>query len=207
MKILFLVTNFLLSGCSLFGIQSEESPKYNVLVKEGNFEIRQYSPYIVAKTTIKGNYKNSSGDAFRILAGYIFGKNKTKQQISMTAPVEMKQQSQTIAMTSPVEMQQNSDSFTMTFSMPSEFTMENLPEPIDERIKFEQVPTKIVASYQFTWLLSKERNEKKVAELREWLKKHPNYTAELNYSYAGYNPPWTIPFLRRNEVHIELQSN
>lgn len=204
MKFKLLFLNFALAGCSLFGIQSEESPKYKVIVKEGNFEIREYSSYIVAKTTVQGDYKNSSGDAFRILAGYIFGKNKSKQSISMTAPVEMKNESTSIAMTSPVEMQQNQNSFTMTFSMPSKYSLETLPEPLDKRIEFAVVPSKIVASHEYTWLLSKERNEKKQKELREWLKKFSEYTAEDNYSYAGYNPPWTIPFLRRNEVHIIL---
>jgi hypothetical protein len=202
MKLLPLLT---ISSCSLFGIQSEEGPKYKVLNTEANFEIRQYKPYIVAQTSVEGNYGQSSGDAFRILAGYIFGKNKGNKKLSMTSPVESKQEPSKIAMTSPVMMNQNGQSFTMSFSMPSKYTLNDLPVPLDSRIKFREVKEKIVAVHRFSWLSSKAKNDKKAKELGEWLKKSGKYTYKNTYSYAGYNPPWTIPFLRRNEVLIPLQ--
>ncbi len=206
-KIIAFSSIILLSSCSLFGIQSEEGPKYKVLVKQGDFEIRQYSSYIVAKTTVKGNYSDSSSEAFRILAGYIFGKNKEKNKIAMTSPVEMEQKSLQIAMTSPVEMNQSEDQFTMKFSMPSQYSMEDLPEPLDKRIEFEKVEEKIIASHQFSWFSSESRVKSKADELYKWINQNKNYNAEKNHTYAGYNPPWTIPFLRRNEVHIELIKN
>jgi hypothetical protein len=189
----------------LFGIQNEESPRYSILKKEGDFEIRRYEPYIVAKVTMRGNANDDTGDAFRVLAGYIFGKNKGNAKIAMTAPVEMKQEPVKIAMTTPVEMTQNQDQFTMTFSMPSKYNLENLPEPEDKRIQFEEIPSRIIASHQFSWLRSDKRNQRKAQELREWLKSQDTYRAQEGFSYAGYNPPWTIPFFRRNEIHIELQ--
>jgi len=176
----------------LLGIQNEESPKYTVLVKDGNFEIRQYSSYVIAETTIKGDFDNASGDAFRILAGYIFGKNKGENKI---------------AMTSPVEMQQDDNRFTMRFSMPSQYKMEDLPEPLDSRITFEVIKPEVRASNRYSWLSSKKRSFKKSQELRAWLKSQNDYTANKDYVYAGYNPPWTLPFFRRNEVHITLISN
>jgi hypothetical protein len=193
------------SSCSLLGIQSEEGPKYKVQDREANFEIRQYSPYIVAQISIEGNYDESSGDAFRILAGYIFGKNKGNKKLSMNSPVESKQEPSKIAMTSPVTMNQSRNNFTMSFSMPSKYTLKELPEPLDSRIKFREIKEKIVAVHRFSWLSSKDKNDKKAKELRQWLKKSDKYTYKNTYSYAGYNPPWTIPFLRRNEVLIPLQ--
>jgi hypothetical protein len=193
-----------LTSCSLFGIQDEEGPKYEVLVSDGDFEIRRYAPYIIAKTTVSGSYEESSGKAFRILAGYIFGKNEGEKKIAMTSPVEVNNKPMKIAMTSPVEMSEDKDSFTMAFSMPSKFSLEELPKPIDKRISFEQVPIKVVAAHRYSWLSSKKKNDKKAKELREWLKNYPQYKPLLDYSYAGFNPPWTIPFLRRNEVHIQL---
>ncbi len=205
MKKITLILPILMTSCSFFGIQNGEGPKYEVLVKEGHFEIRKYESYIIAKTTVKGSFDDSSGEAFRILAGYIFGKNKGKMKIAMTSPVEVEQKSVKIAMTSPVEMSQAGDSYTMAFSMPSQYTMETLPKALDNRIVFKQVESRIVASHRYSWFSSQKKNNKKAKKLREWLKKNSQYKASKDYTYAGYNPPWTIPFLRRNEVHIELQ--
>jgi diaminopimelate epimerase len=204
-RIVLLSSLILTSSCSLFGLQSEESPNYKVLIKEGAFEVREYSPYIVAETTVQGSYSDHSGNAFRILAGYIFGKNKAQQKVSMTSPVQVEQESMQIAMTSPVKMNQSSDSFTMRFSMPSKYQIDDLPKPVDNRIKFKKVNAKIIASHRFSWLSSKDKNDKKFSELKSWLKRHKQYRLSGNYSYAGYNPPWTLPFFRRNEVHIQLE--
>jgi len=205
MKTISLLLPLLITSCSFIGIQSEEGPKYKVLKKESQFEIRQYEPYIVAKTTVRGDFKESTRKAFRILAGYIFGKNKGEKKISMTSPVEIESSSSKIPMTSPVEMSYSDGNYTMAFSMPSKYSIDTLPKPLDERIKFEEIPQKIIASHQYSWLSSKKRNDKKAEELRKWLKKQTNYKVLSNYRYAGYNPPWTIPFFRRNEVHILIE--
>lgn len=206
MKVITLIMPVFMSSCSFFGIQNEEGPEYKILHKEGKFEVREYKPYIVAKTTVHGKFDKSSGKAFRILAGYIFGKNKKSSKISMTNPVEIEKKSTTIAMTSPVEMSQNGDKYSMKFSMPSKYNnLEDLPEPLDDRIIFEKVESRLMATHQFSWLSSQEKNDQKAKELSEWLKKYKQYEISGQYSYAGYNPPWTIPFLRRNEVHIKLK--
>jgi hypothetical protein len=204
-KIILILSLFTITSCSLFGVQNEESVKYKVLVKDGDFEIREYSSYIVAKTTIEGNYNKSSSKAFKRLAGYIFGKNKTKINVAMTSPVVVKESSQKIAMTSPVEMNQSGSSYTMSFSMPSKYTIETLPDPIDNNIFFQQVPSQIKATHRFSWFSSKDKNKVKANELRKWLQNHKGYKVSENYSFAGYNPPWTLPFLKRNEIHIELK--
>ena len=201
---LFMIS-LLATSCSFFGIQNEEGPSFKVIEKNGNFEIREYSSYIIAKTTVEGSYDDSSGEAFRILAGYIFGKNKGNKKIAMTSPVEMEEKPTKIAMTSPVEMSQVGDSFTMSFSMPSKYKIDDLPEPLDERISFEKIEPRTVASHEFSWFSSKKRNLKKAEELRNWLKGNKNYIVDDTHTFAGYNPPWTLPFLKRNEVHLKLE--
>ena len=78
-------------------------------------------------------------------------------------------------MTSAVKMTQDGDYYTMAFSMPPTSTLHNLPEPLDKRVEFEEVDTRIVASHEFSWLSSQNKNDKKAAELREWIKKYPYY--------------------------------
>lgn len=194
----------LLTSCSLVGIQSEEGPRYSILLKKDNFEIRRYEPYVIAEVTVKGDYNESSKKAFRILAGYIFGKNLDKTKVSMTSPVAIKEESKNIAMTSPVTLIQGKEVYTMGFSMPSIYTLDSLPIPIDKRITFRRVEAKLFASHRFSWLSSKSRNESKARELKSWLKNLEKYNYEDSYIYAGYNPPWTIPFFKRNEILVEV---
>ena len=205
MKLLIkMIIVFSMSSCSLFGIQSEEGPRYKVLHKKGDFEIRRYESYIVAKATVQGNYDDASEVAFKRLAGYIFGENRSDKKLSMTSPVKV-EKSLKIPMTSPVKLTKESGSYTMSFFMPSQYKKSELPTPLNDKVKLEEVESKTIASHRYTWLSSKERNDKKAKELREWLKKLNMYEAQEGYTYAGYNPPWTIPFLRRNEVHIRVK--
>ena len=137
-KKLNLVAVLLQSACSAFGIRSEENPNYEVMHKEQSFEIRSYASYVVAKTTVDGDFKEAQGKAFRILAGYIFGGNQQKKSISMTAPVVMDtpSKSESIAMTSPVVQSPSGDGWSMTFMMPSKYKLSDLPVPKDQRVKF-----------------------------------------------------------------------
>lgn len=195
-------------GCSLFGKGNEEQPSYKIVVKQDNKEIRQYDSYIVAKTTVEGSFKDAQSKGFRILAGYIFGKNKSKQKIAMTSPVVQKAESEKISMTAPVVMLPNENkTWTMTFSMPSKFTLETLPVPEDERVKIEKVDGKLVAALTFSGFWNESKNAEKTQELTEWLKGHQDYQITSPAMFAGYNPPWTLPFLRRNEMLIELKQS
>jgi hypothetical protein len=194
------------AGCSVFGIRSEENPKYRLILKEENKEIRYYDSYIVAKTTVKGEFKEAQGEAFRILAGYIFGGNEKKQEIPMTASVVQKPtgESEKIPMTAPVIQRQSEEGWVMTFMMPSKYKMEDLPVPKDKRVTLETVPSRYVIALRYTWLGSKSRNERKADELQEWLAGLKEYEPISAPMYAGYDPPWTLPFLRRNEMMLEL---
>jgi len=192
-----------LSGCINVS-NSLETPKYNVLEKSENFEIRQYNPYLVAEVTEKSNGEKSDDAAFMILADYIFGKNSVKKDIAMTAPVEIEQKSKKIAMTAPVEIENNSAEITMRFSIPSEFTLENLPKPNDNRIKIYKVAGYKAAVNKFTWNFTDERFAEKADELKEFIK-NKNLKENSQPIKAHYNPPFTIPFLKRNEVIIKVK--
>jgi len=195
------------AGCSVFGIRNYETPKYDVILKEGNKEIRYYEPYIVAKTAVKGEFKEAQGAAFRILAGYIFGDNERKQEIAMTGPVVQKPAagSEKIPMTGPVIQRPSEEGWVMSFMMPSAYALEDLPTPKDERVSLEVVPPKYHAAIRYSWLGGKSRNERKADELREWLAGLKDYEAVSSAMYAGYDPPWTLPFFRRNEIMIEIK--
>jgi hypothetical protein len=208
-KIIFLMAISILQvGCSVFGIRSEENPKYVVVQQSDDKEIRTYSAHIVASTTVSGDYKQAQRDAFKILAGYIFGGNEKKQRITMTAPVAVAPsaggQSEKISMTAPVMVSGSAQGWKMTFMMPSIYRLEDLPTPNDKRIQFETVPAKTFGVIRFSGLENDRKNGEKTTELREWLGRYPQYKVIGSPIFAGFDPPWTIPFLRKNEMMLEL---
>ena len=200
-----------LSACSVFGKNSVETLKYSVIEKNSKIEIRQYEPYIKATTYVEGdNFKSSQNKAFRVLAGYIFGANKKKSKIAMTAPVlqEKENSSQKIAMTAPVlqEKGESGKGMYMSFSMPSKYSMKDLPEPESDKISFAKVPAKLMAVVRFSGTSSEAKIKKNTTELMTALNEINKYKSVSEPVYAGYNPPWTIPYFRRNEVLVEVQS-
>jgi hypothetical protein len=194
-------------GCSVFGIRTYEMPQYDVLLKEGNKEIRHYDSFVVAKTTVAGEFKEAQSAGFRILANYIFGDNQKQQEIKMTAPVVQKSggESEKIPMTAPVIQRPGGDGWVMTFMMPSDYKIEDLPVPNDERVSLEAVPARYTASIRYTWLGSKARNDEKADALQAWLTGLEEFEPISSPMYAGYDPPWTLPFLRRNEIMIDVR--
>ncbi|MCB0376988.1 MAG: heme-binding protein [Bdellovibrionales bacterium] len=202
-----LLIQILQAGCSLFGIRSEEIPKYQVVLKDDNKEIRLYSPYIVARTTVDGNFDEAQSKGFRILADYIFGNNKSKETIPMTAPVVQKQKGESIAMTAPVVMNpsQNRQQWTMAFSMPSRYNLQSLPIPNDKRIELVERGSHYTAAIIYSGRWSEEKNRKMGQELEEWLVGKNDYDILSQPQFAGYNPPWTLPFFRHNEMLIDVR--
>ncbi len=192
------------SACSVFGSRTEENPKYEVLIAEENIEIRKYRPYIVAKTTVTGEYSKSQNEGFKILAGYIFGDNKSKTKISMTAPVEQ-EKSEKIAMTEPVEQVKSEAGWTMTFMMPAKYRIDELPVPNDSRVTFEEVPEKAVAAIRYSGSRSEKSNSERAEELRNWIQSKGEYEINGSPRSAGYDPPWTLPPFRRNEMMYDVK--
>lgn len=206
---LFFVS-LLQAGCSLFGIQKEEGPKYRVVQSNDNKEIREYASYVAATTWVEGNFKGSQNTAFRVLAGYIFGDNTAQQKIAMTSPVVQspqatEQKSQKIAMTAPVIQSPSKNGWEMSFMMPSQYKLEDLPKPNDSRVVLRVVPEKTIGVIKFTGLWSEEKNATQAQELKSWLSSLSQYEIISEPMFAGYNPPWTIPFFRRNEMMVQLK--
>ena len=112
-----------------------------------------------------------------------------------------------IAMTAPVIMEESSEGkWKMAFSMPAKYTMENIPKPLDERVKLVEVPARTLAVVQYSGSFNNtEKREEMEQALAEWLAQHPDYRAKGKIFYAGYDPPFTVPFLRRNEVLVEVE--
>ncbi len=194
---------------TLFGTQAAmaiEEPKYTVTEKSNDFELRAYSPMIVAETLVEGDLDKASNSGFKVIADYIFGNNTSRngasEKISMTAPVTMEPKSEKISMTAPVSMQEMAGKWRMHFVMPSQYTLETLPVPNNKAVMLRELPAKNFAVVRFSGLAGEAKTAKKTEELLAWLaakKIKPIGTPEL----ARYNPPWTLPFLRRNEVMVE----
>jgi hypothetical protein len=180
----FLIVQLLMSYKS----QDIETPKYKVVKTYDSFEIRQYDTMILAQTVIKEtSFKKSGSTGFRKVAGYIFGGNRNKQQIAMTAPVIM----------------EFGDDTRMSFVMPSKYKMEDLPQPNSAEVKLVKAEPKKIAVLRFSGFTSDNKINRKKDLLKEALKKEQiNFKGE--FSYLGYNAPWEL-FGRRNEIAVEVQ--
>lgn len=203
MQIKMLLFTLIFSGCSLVGYRTTEEPDYKVIKKEKNFEVREYESIIVAEVITQGDYKESSKKGFNKLAKYIFGENLSQEKIGMTAPVFQEQNSEKISMTAPVFQEKSSEGWIMRFTMPAKYTLESLPTPLDKDIKITMSNSKKVAIITYTGILTEKKIEINTALLRKWLKQN-SYKELSSPQSAGYDPPWTIPFLRKNEIQIEI---
>jgi effector-binding domain-containing protein len=197
--LLFLIIT---GGCA--GV-SEEA-KYSVVLKEGDLELRRYEPQIVAETIVEGDFDEVGNEAFRRLFGYISGKNRKNQPIPMTAPVSQEKEGEKIPMTAPVNQERRGDQWSITFLMPSQYTMQTLPEPVDDRVHLREVPERLTAAITYSGTWSRKRYELHKEKLLEWMRdKQLEQTGEP--VYARYNPPFTLWFMRRNEVLIPVRDN
>jgi len=204
-NMLALLTALFLQGCSVFGISSVETLDYRVIDEEDNFTIRQYDDYWVARTIIEGEYEESTDKGFNLLFSYISGKNSQKEKISMTAPVLQREQGEKIAMTSPVLKQKKEDGWVMEFVLPSKYNASSPPpQPFDPQVSVVQVEGYKAAALRYSGNLSEEKYQKKTAELLDIVNRRGLQRVGEPFS-AGYNPPWTLPFLKRNEVLVVVQ--
>jgi SOUL heme-binding protein len=191
---------------SAFGINmSTEQQRYEVIERIGkNIEIRQYPTRIVAETTVDASISdNPRGDAFRIVAAYIFGANKARQKIDMTAPVEIAKPSVTIPMTAPVEVNTANNVLIMRFFMPSSYSINNLPEPSDPRVKLIELEPMTAAVLQFSGSTSDAVVSTRTTELMTAIQ-NTKWRVSGAATAFFYNPPWTLPFLRRNEMAVPV---
>ncbi|MEM1152906.1 MAG: heme-binding protein [Pseudomonadota bacterium] len=174
----------IVSGASM--ASDIEEPKYEVVQTFGDVEIRHYEPSIQAQTVLQSDGETSGG--FRRLAGFIFGGNDRDQEIAMTAPVQ-----ETLEQKAPV----------MAFTMPSEYAMSDLPQPNDSSVTLTEVPARTVAVIEFSGWATASSVAKRKEALLSTLKEQQIETMGKPF-LNQYNPPWTLPFLRRNEVAVEI---
>jgi hypothetical protein len=180
-----------------------EEPDYVVLETEGDLELRQYAPYIVAETTVDADFNRAGNEGFRRLADYIFGNNRSRQKLETTAPVS-RASSEKIAMTAPVNMRRSGSSYRVTFMMPSKYRMETLPEPVNPAIQLREVPAHTVAALGYSGRWSQQRYEHHKDELWRWIGEQ-GWEAVGEPILARYDSPFKPWFLRRNEVLIPVR--
>ncbi|KZE98956.1 SOUL family heme-binding protein [Rhodococcus sp. EPR-147] len=193
------------SVLSVVGIRvgTEEPPHTSRRLTDA-VEIRRYSPRIAAQTTVDADEDEARQEGFRRLAGYIFGGNGGKQRVAMTAPVSQSPAgSKKIAMTAPVSSTPGSDGWVVRFFMPAEWTMDTLPTPDDDRVTLVEVPAETVAVLRFSGGRSRDDVEPQMAALTEALRAHGIEMLGEPMTWF-YDPPWTLPPLRRNEVVVAI---
>ena len=203
----------LLAGCSAFGIRDGyEQPSYEVVGQlDGDVEIRRYEPRLAASVVVPATEDEAArNEAFQILAGYIFGGNQSATEIAMTAPVAVEADSapegDRIAMTAPVETASAGPGrYAMRFFLPSSLTLETAPVPTDDRVVLETLPAQTVAARRFSGSRDEQRLSTEKERLQRALAGSSWRAAEGAAPVAYlYDPPWTLPFLRRNEVAVAV---
>ncbi|MEQ8965631.1 MAG: heme-binding protein [Azospirillaceae bacterium] len=212
--ILAALAALVLAGCSVVGVRSgTEEPRYSVVERvrgvEG-VEIRRYAPRLAAETVVAGGEEEARNVGFRRLAGYIFGDNRASETIAMTAPVAQEAVgSEKIAMTAPVAQEPapgDAGGWVIRFFMPAEYTAETLPVPTDPQVAIVEVPDETVAVRKFSGSRSPQAVAREAQILRDALD-GSGWRAEGPAVAWFYDPPWTLPFLRRNEVAIPVAAD
>ena len=200
-----------------------EEPKFEVMAQDGNCEVRRYAPVIVAETYVEGDMDAATRQGFKLIADYIFGNNqlagtaaeKASKKIAMTAPVTVEPvaASAKIAMTAPVTVEPVAAAASMVsatqwrihFVMPAQYSMQTLPKPNNEAVKLRAMPAATFAVLNYSGFNTASRVQEKTDELALWMKSK-NLEAVGARQLARYDPPWTLPMWRRNEIQIEIKT-
>jgi hypothetical protein len=209
---------FFLNFFWIGNVMAIEEPKFEVLVTDGAYEIRKYAPYIVAETWVEGDMDEASSKGFRLIADYIFGNNQavssaSNEKIAMTAPVTLEPQSAKIAMTAPVTLEpqtgapsmETAKQWLVKFIMPSQYTLATIPKPKNTAVTLRETPSKQYAVLKYSGFNFQSRVQTKIEEALAW-------AAQRKLQVIGqpqlsrYDPPWTLPMLRRNEIMIEISN-
>jgi len=204
-KIIILIVATILVGALATGpiMSNVETPSYKVIQSKGKIEIREFDPMVIAEVQVVGRRKDAISSGFKLLADYIFGNNISQENIDTTATIQQPA-SEKIAMTAPVQQQLANDSWLVSFVMPSEYNLEDLPKPKNIEVKLKNVPVKRFVTIQFSGTSSDENLAKHKKLLVEFIETN-SISVTGTPKYAFYNPPWTLPLMRRNEVMFEVQ--
>jgi hypothetical protein len=201
----------LLSNSLLSTAMAIEEPKFETLRKEDPFEIRKYAPYLIAETSVQSDMDGASSKGFRRIADFIFGNN---QVAGAGKALDSKERvSSKIAMTAPVVVEPldevknpmlNADNWRIFFVMPSEYSETTLPRPVNPDVKIRSVPAKYYAVFNYSGFNGTSKIQDYSDQLDQWIQKN-NLKAVGSPKLARYDPPWTLPIFRRNEILIEIQ--
>ena len=197
-----------------------EEPQFNLVESDGRIEVRDYAPYIVAEVLVVGDMATASNRGFRAIAGYIFGGNRSvrggdnPEKIAMTAPVGITPASEKIAMTAPVGITpeaKGAEAFSATdgrwrvhFVMPRQYTMANLPKPNDPSVRLREVPSERWVVLRYSGFNGEDKLRENTDELLAWIARR-GFKARGETQLARYDPPWTLPFMRRNELMVPVE--
>ena len=184
-------------------VSNVEQAKYTVIEKHDNIEVRDYAPMIVAEIEIFGDRESAINQGFRSIADYIFGNNTAARKVAMTAPV-IQHATEKISMTAPVTQIKQGESWIVKFVMPASYTMQTLPKPNNKAIKLKETVMMRYVVIRFSGLASMQNLEKNTSKLKKFTnEKHLKIISEPVYAF--FNPPFTLPFMRRNEVMFQVE--
>ena len=180
-----------------------EEPEYQVVREFSGIEVRQYAAYTVAELVVAGPASEAGSQAFPILAGYIFGKNKGERKFAMTAPVTQAAVPVKLEMTAPVTQTAAPGGFLVQFVLPKGVTLASAPEPLDARVQLREVPPTRFAVIRFSGFWSEANFDEHLAKLQAGLR-----AAAVAWTgdpvYSRYDAPFTPWFMRRNEIWLRL---
>jgi len=183
--------------------QATEEPDYKVVRNLEDIEVREYAAYSVAEVVVSGPAAEAGNQAFPILAGYIFGKNKGAQEFAMTAPVTQAAEPVKLEMTAPVTQTAAPGGFRVQFVLPKGITLANAPEPLDTRVTLRDIAPSRLAVIRYSGFWSDANYTQHLAKLQTALR-----AADVAWVgepvYSRYNAPFTPWFLRRNEIWLHL---
>ena len=212
----FLLT-LTLGFISIFSAMAYEEPKYQVLSSQDEFEIRHYAPMLIAQVFIDGDMDEASSKGFRLIADYIFGNNQATDQtdrakIAMTTPVTIEPMAKKIETTTPVTVEalgiesnlENSRAWRVNFVMPSQYNMNNIPKPNNKEVVLKEIPEKFFVVYRYSGFNTLSRVQSKSDITMNWIKSR-GLTPIGSPQLSRYDPPWTLPMFRRNEIMVEIK--
>jgi len=198
-KIFFL--SLLISLSCTDYVMAIEEPKYEIIQTDGAFEIRKYTSMLVAETFTDGDMDEASNKGFRLIADFIFGNNQavdsnTNSKIAMTAPVTVEYQN-------PESNMQSAKKWRIHFVMPSQFTIANIPKPKSDAISLREVPSKFYLVHSYSGFNTIARVQSKTDEAMQWAQRK-SLKVIGTPQLSRYDPPWTLPMFRRNEIMVEI---
>ena len=180
-----------------------DEPSFRVIESTPPVEIREYAPYVVVETRVAGGFRDVGNEGFRRLFAYISGENRGATKVAMTAPVTQQAASEKIAMTAPVTQQADGDVYRIAFVLPSQYTLESAPVPVNPDVRLVQVPARQMVAVRYSGLWSAENYREALGQLTAFAQQRGlKLTGEP--VYARYDPPFMPWFLRRNEILVEI---